>query len=102
MAVTPPELTISGSVQGLVQGQPGQLTLTLVNPREQSVDVRTLTARVIDATVGCTTAALTIDTWHGWLQVPAGGRAVQALPVRLALRGVDCKGATWHLRYTST
>lgn len=99
VALVQPSLTITGSIDGLVAGRPGGLTLTVHSDADAAVVVHTLAATVAEV-VGCGPDALVIAPWIGALTVPARGAATANLQVALAV-GSACPGATWQLHYTA-
>ena len=94
-------LVLSGDVSGLAPGAPGALVLTVRNPGDAAVVVRTLGARITEAPKGCPADALSIASWRGELPVPAGGSASATLEVTLTSADPACAGATWRLAYAS-
>ncbi len=96
------QLSISGSIEGLRQGVPAGLKLTLRNASDALSTVRSITVRVTEATAGCPTSALSAGTWTGTLVVPAHGAALATLPVALHDPAGKCSNATWQLAYTSS
>lgn len=97
----PAQLEITGSVDGLRNGIPARLALTLTSGASEEVVVRSVVVRVTGASTGCTPSALSVGTWNGELLVPAHGHATAAIPVTLHDATGGCTGATWQLAYTS-
>ncbi|MDT7570525.1 MAG: hypothetical protein QOE05_699 [Actinomycetota bacterium] len=95
------QLTICGSFDGLRNGVPAGLTLTLNNPADAASTVRSVTVRVTAASDGCPADALSTGTWAGALVVPASGAANVRVPVTLHDATGRCANATWQLAYTS-
>jgi hypothetical protein len=92
-------LLLAGSVENLEPGTQGVLALTVTNPRTTAVTVRRLSAEVTGGgSADCGVEHLAVDAWTGELSVPARGRAVAALPLRVAADDA-CRGQTWSLRY---
>jgi hypothetical protein len=101
VAQASPSLTITGDIDGLVPGRPGELVLTLHNADASAAVVRGLSAAVTTGSAGCPASALAIEPWRGRVVVPAHDTATVPLAVRLSAPAGTCGGATWTLTYTS-
>jgi hypothetical protein len=95
------ELTISGSVHGLLHGAAAGLGLTLHSDSDVAVTIHSITVRVTGASEGCSPTALSTEAWSGSLVVPAHGEAQATVPVTLHDAAGACAGATWQLAYAS-
>ncbi|MEO6204049.1 MAG: hypothetical protein ABIO67_01505 [Mycobacteriales bacterium] len=89
-----PVLSVAGDVTGLEPGKPGRLVFTVRNDGDAAAAIQRMTTAVITTAVGC---SLSVDTWTGSLEVPAGGQVRGEVTVRI--RGARCDGAQWDLDY---
>ncbi|HZQ77990.1 MAG TPA: hypothetical protein VFE55_11710 [Acidimicrobiia bacterium] len=91
---------VSGDVDGLAPGVTRTLSLTLSNPNDGAISVRSLTVTVGDGRGGCTAGNVEVGPWAGPVLVPGRGRAAVSLPVTMldSAPGV-CQGATFPLTY---
>jgi hypothetical protein len=93
---------VSGSVDGLVPGVPRPLPLTVANPYNFAITVRTLTVGVSAASPACGANGLVVQQLPRPLTVARGASASVALDVRLSNDAANaCQGATWPLAFTA-
>ena len=96
--------TISGNVTALYPGAHAALVLTIGNPNNFPIDVRTLAAAVqASSPSGCPATTLSIGGFSGHLVVAGNGTAVKTLPVTMSAGAPNaCQIVTFPLKFSGT
>ncbi len=97
------ELKLSASIVGLYPGADLDRAVTVHNPLDGAISVRSASVVVGDASSGCTAANLRAEPFAGDVAVAAHGTGT--IPVRLHMAGSApdaCQGATFPLTFTAT
>lgn len=97
------DFTIAGSATGLFPGIPGDLVLTVHNPKNVTIFVNTLDVAKGPAGGACSPSYLTVANFSGSLSVPANGTSTKSLPIELLPTAPNvCKDYVFALSYTGT
>lgn len=93
--------TVSGTIESLLPGQPGQLRLTVRNTtRRRKIKVVSITVTPGDAAPGCDARQLRVGSFTGALKLRRKQARTVTLPITLATEAPDaCQGATFPLTF---
>lgn len=108
----PKALTVQHSMLGTVRlGAPATMRVTVTNPNNQAVDLKTVTANVtnVDSAAGttpaCTPSNFSISSYNGTRRIAKNGSTSVDLLVSMVENGANqdrCKGATYRFSFTAT
>lgn len=108
----PKALSVQHTMLGTVRlGTPATMRVTVTNPNNQAVDLKTVTANVTNVvsaagtTPACTPSNFSISSYNGTRRIAKNGSTSVDLLVSMAENGANqdrCKGATYSFSFTAT
>lgn len=105
-------LAVQHTMLGTVRlGRPAAMRVTITNPNNQAVDLKSVTATVTNvvsaagSTPACTSSNFSISSYNGSRRIAKNGSTSVDLTVSMVENGANqdrCKGATYRFSFTAT